>query len=630
MIVSQSVKSLSTDRLIKRLISTLAQDLGLHWRDLKTLNSRIEKEGLPFVTKTLPLLSKAMLHGLGTGNFQLPSNFKSRGKRSVLPAMLGSLFCRIFSDDGSILPNCDHTAIEAVRQFCELAYKANVPRDVRDDSKVIENFVAVEDELSRVEIEDDPLLSFSALITTRVFSDYSRKKDSLSFRHGPGVTSNVEISQGKFESKLTPGLPSLKFGKNFFFNLEDSLTRLDRYPVWGHNDYFVSRNTAKVILVPKDSRGPRLISCEPCENQFVQQGIASYMIDKIEGHSFSGGQVNFTDQSINRRLAKEGSVSREWSTLDLKDASDRVSMQLVEQVFRGSTLLQDLRSARSQYTFLPDGRKVFLHKHAPMGSALCFPVMAWTLYVLAYSGLVLLGFDAEQVRSGVFVYGDDIVCRTEYARLIIKILENYHLKVNTAKSFIDSPFLESCGMDSFNGHDVTPIKLRECSTFEKVLPKKHDLLKKKPKTLVSLTKTAGLMSARGYRRSAEVLYTFVESWLGPLPYGHQESPYLCRLADVEQLQLIPELNFLDNRRIRWYRRNNLQRYPLGAVMEAWAIEAQDTAFNESFFGRLQRVWGQIGKYDSKLPDFGYLTLPRDFKLVRKNFDHYSMWSASLA
>jgi hypothetical protein len=76
---------------------------------------------------------------------------------------------------------------------------------------------------------------------------------------------------------------------------------------------------ARVCLVPKDSRGPRIISCEPAELMFIQQGIMRKLYSHLETHHLTAGQINFTDQSINRNLALLASNAKEtWPRLTFR------------------------------------------------------------------------------------------------------------------------------------------------------------------------------------------------------------------------------------------------------------------------------------------------------------------------
>jgi hypothetical protein len=230
---------------------------------------------------------------------------------------------------------------------------------------------------------------------------------------------------------------------------------------------------AKVLLVPKDARGPRLISCEPRETMWIQQGLLSKLVTCMEAHPLTSGLVNFTDQGINRYQAYRGSITRDLATLDLKDASDRVSLALVQALFP-KNWFECLFACRSPQTALPNGDIVALSKHAPMGSALCFPVMALTIWSLLTATANMAQTEKSVRVSGrlqqsrkrfnwdvpVYVYGDDIIVPSSFAGVAKLVLESVGLTVNANKSYVHSSFRESCGGEYYDGWDVTPIRLR--------------------------------------------------------------------------------------------------------------------------------------------------------------------------
>jgi hypothetical protein len=162
--------------------------------------------------------------------------------------------------------------------------------------------------------------------------------------------------------------------------------------------------------------------------------------------------VNFTNQFINQSLAREGARTGEFSTIDLKDASDRVSLSLVQEVFP-ARWVDALLASRSKETVLPGGQVVELQKFAPMGSSCCFPVEALVFWAIAAA--------ATNMSRDIFVYGDDIICPVIFTEQIVRGLESFGLLVNADKSYYQGPFRESCGGDFYNGVEVTPIRLRK-------------------------------------------------------------------------------------------------------------------------------------------------------------------------
>lgn len=595
------------------VFSHLAKDCGLCDQDTECLTNRLKSEGLPFATKTLPSLGKALDRALGDGQFVIPDRFARKKKGSSLPAFLYDLFSKVFDENGKLLPQADSVSVWFIRQICFFAYKANLPFFHGEEDRVVSRFLQTEEEIRKYRFDrHDPILRTAAAFTSHVFSGYDPR--NLDCRHGPGVTSNCAVHE-KYDSKLSP-IPSVSyFGEYFFFSVHDAMERLNRYPVWSNHELFRSiGNCASVILVPKDSRGPRLISAEPHENQFVQQGIARFMTSAIESSDFCRGQVNFRDQSINQRLAVEGSKSQQWSTLDLKDASDRVTCNLVDAIFLGSGLHSSLFIARSEYTNV-QGERIKLTKYAPMGSALCFPVMAWCIYALLVSAIYQITGDLAAARSSVFVYGDDIVVPTNLARYCVLVLKAFGLAVNEDKCFINSRFLESCGHDAFDGNLVTPIRLRECDiTYD------DSLLTEKPAILVSLTETANLLAESGFILTSKFLYGIVESWLGVLPYGYHHSPYLHKRVLPSMRGTAVQLT----ERSLFVRRTG-KKFPNRRAVRCYVVKdvKLDTTLATPY-GHMSRIWRAIGTGLETLPKEGVFSAPKRFVLSPSVLDTIHM------
>jgi len=575
-------------RILTRAFYALSLDLELPQFDTTTLVNRLRREGLSFATKTLPQLNQAVLSGLASGTFDCPTSFRL-ARRSRLPVFLGFLVRKIFDQNGRVLSDACPVAVRSIRQICEYAYKADFAYSPSQISAVLDRFKENELNLRSNVISDDALLVLCSIITEQFFSDFD--VSDLRPRHGPGVTSNVPINN-KWDYQLSPNLPVYSlYGRYFFMNENDAMDSLNRYAVSKSFDYFRPSAFAKVILVPKDARGPRLISCEPCENQFIQQGIATKLVRHIETHPLTSGHVNFTSQEINRALAREASITGELATLDLKDASDLNSLALVEKIFRKTPLLDAFLSCRSDRTALPSGEVVLMNKFAPMGSALCFPVMAYVIYVLLYSSLVGLG-DSESAAS-VYVYGDDIIVPTKHATYCSDILERYGFRVNRQKSFSSGHFRESCGGDFFKGVSVAPVRLRkihstygECSAYEGLA--------------VMFSKHANELSIAGLHHTAEIFYGLSEQVFGKLPFGTTRASYLHRHCRHEELESLNDLTYKGGFRV---------------LSRAVSIATRHRVGGSSSWGHLYRVIGMLGR-DLILPKIGLYDLPRRWKLRR--------------
>jgi len=214
----------------------------------------------------------------------------------------------------------------------------------------------------------------------------------------------------------------------------------------------------RLIAVPKDSRGPRLICVHPKEAIWIQQGCRRLLERAIVSKkSQSHGRINFQDQGVNGGLALKSSLDREFVTLDLKEASDRLSCKLVRNLF-GDYAYSKLSCSRATSVRMLDERVISLRKWAPMGNALTFPVQSLIFYSLVRSGIrCRYGIDCNDV----YVFGDDIMFPRKFWDGALDGLTRAGLIPNMSKTFRHGFFRESCGVDAFKGVNVTPLRLRK-------------------------------------------------------------------------------------------------------------------------------------------------------------------------
>lgn len=499
------------------LAINLAKDCSLSDKDIDTLTRRYWSEGLPFFTEVLPKLAKALTQGVRDGYFLCPEGFKPY-KKGALPAFLHELLLGVFELDGKYRANPCQESFFFIYQFCSFFYKVDLPYSDEKNDAVIASFLETEEELKGESLKfDENIVEIAANQIAMIFNDFSY--DDITPKHGPGATANRAIIR-KWTDNLDPypvvhALPLL-----FFFNYHHMVDEIDRYPL-GREPI---EQVAEVVLVPKDSRGPRLISKEPAEVQYIQQGIFGYMREKLESHPYTRGEVNFTSQQVNKDMAKTASITNQWVTMDLKDASDRVSLKLVRRIFaKAPELLNALELTRSTSTIV-GGNKVALSKFAPMGSACCFPVMATCIWALIKSSIYQ---ETGSWDSPVYVYGDDIIIPLDHYWLAAETLHRHGLRLNVSKTFPGSDFAESCGGDFFMGEDVTPVRLRQfygtCSDFRDKAFSDVD---------VSLIETANLLRKQGCVKSAMFIKKIVERRMGPIAFGYPHSPFICFHRDV--------------------------------------------------------------------------------------------------
>jgi len=522
-------------------------------RDIATLRYRFEHEGISFLTKVLPSFGKAIDIALATGSaLQVPSFARRRG--SHLPRFLGWLLEQVFDSNGIELPSGSPIALGHLRHLTLIFYKLELPFSDESVRRVLDNFISTDSQIQQnwnLTNEDKHSVKCAANIIGRVLSATDPRR--VYPRHGPGAVSTRERGPGK--SGFTRLYRSLEevypFTEYFFFSLSHLCDRLvprgtdspgtglgdaeqmprilpaldrttrSRIPggsACGSNRTLLSLDamlypqvldsgTARVVLVPKDSRGPRLISMEPLSIQWIQQGQMRLLVEELESHYLTRGQVNFSNQEVNRSLALEASRHGNLVTLDMKDASDRVSQHLVWTLFP-LNWVECLEATRSPETELPCGRILRLHKFAPMGSAVCFPVEALCFWALAVSCLMTKypQRSMREIAKTVWVYGDDIITYQKDYLDVMQFLEKFGLMFNRSKCCISGFFRESCGMDAYKGVQVTPVRITQRWSHRLVVP-----------TLVSYCAYSDAFWERGYYKAAAYVEEHVQA-MARVPY----------------------------------------------------------------------------------------------------------------
>jgi hypothetical protein len=562
-------------------LSVLDQDpLGATSRkdldaDRATICNRFAKEGLSFLTKTLPLLGKALDLGLVELRLQVPREFKRAHKCTGIPALLQAYFRRIFDVDGSLLEDADPDAVKHLRQLLFMFYKLEVPYTKAAEQRVIANFVATEMELELgSDVELRSLTAAASYVIRDVLHGFEPMR--ITPRHGPGAVATGERLEAKWIFSRLYGDIHRVYPYYQYYMAGWGSELMDRLG-WYKGLERRQAGVAKVVLVPKDSRGPRLISCEPLEYQWIQQGLGRELVDHLESSRITGGQINFRDQEVNRSLALSSSKTGDFATIDLKEASDRVSVDLVRLLFANNEqVLKCLLATRTTATKLPDGSELPLKKFAPMGSALCFPVEALCFWAVSVAAVMRrLRLQRQEVGSRIFVYGDDIIVPTDWAPIVMSALESVRLKVNASKCCVTGNFRESCGMDAFKGVQVTPIRL-----------KKPWVKSRNGSTYAAWLAFAQSMSDRGYSLCAGLAWNRVENTYGFIPYGVATSPYPCKT--VSSFVLARALN-RGRVKMRWnaqYQRSEvlvlcLKSSKLDTTLDGWTRALRNLVSGQS-------------------------------------------------
>nr|QDH87436.1 MAG: RNA-dependent RNA polymerase [Leviviridae sp.] len=440
--------------------------------DVEYVRGRVEHEGLSFLTITLPRFGKDFEKSLDQGKVTR-NLFQGFTWKAGLPRFLGGFLESVFDrNTGVLLENPNIDAILSIRQLTLMFGKILVPCSEERVRGAIEGYLECEQDVR----ETDRSLSNSdrhlfRSVSSALFRDLFLQLDQEVFdrtvvpKHGPGATADKLRGNSKYRlrtwtTRLEEIFPSGEFlaaNSSFVDELDvDILEPGAEIPV-------------EVIAVPKTLKTPRIIAKEPTHMQYMQGGLQLLIYDRVQRSDTLRPMIGFLDQTPNQRLAKKGSRTGNLATLDLSEASDRVSNQIVREMLSNYPHLHwavdACRSRKADLTQFDKGI-IRLAKFASMGSALTFPIEAMvflTCCFIAISQELNTPVDDDLIRRfrhRVRIFGDDIIVPKEYVHRVVDVLEHFGAKVNVDKSFWTGRFRESCGKEFFDGEDVSIVRFR--------------------------------------------------------------------------------------------------------------------------------------------------------------------------
>lgn len=497
-------------------------------QDLKTVLARIDHEGLSFLTITLPAFGKAFERSLDEG-MVTPGLLSYGGRKGSLPRLLSGFFELVFErSTGRLLDVPSVSAIWAIRQFTLMFAKIALPCTPARERAAMATYVETErqvhDNLANLEPREEARFArIGRLLWARSLSAVDSDVYSCGIipKHGPGATAerirgNSKWEQNEWTSRLEEIFPSGEFLiPNWRFNLD-----LDHVQLLEPG----AERPVRVISVPKTLTTPRIIAIEPVAMQYMQQGLLRSILENVRADDTAWAFIGWTSEVPNKNLAREGSRSSTYATLDLKEASDRVANRHVQALLADHPwLASGVDACRSRKADVLGHGIIPLTKFASMGSALTFPFEAMVFTTLIFCGIEkdlgrpLTRRDIESYRAKVRCYGDDIIVPVVHVRSVIEALESFGLLVNLDKSFWTGKFRESCGWDWYDGEDVRVTRLRS------LLPTSRNDVPE----IVSTVSTRNQLYKAGMWKTAAYLDDILGKLI-PFPYVYETSPLLGR------------------------------------------------------------------------------------------------------
>lgn len=485
-------------------------------RDLQTITTRLDAEGLGFLSKTLPNLMSCLFRYVETGSSDY-AGWQKASPTSEYPAFLGRLFRSVYKGDSN-----QEVSFSQIYQICVAFKKLRGPYKKSMLRKEMRSFADVDEALGLVSFTSEPVVPIIAnarrLIET-VLKDFKVGPGDLIPRPGPGATNTpVDISQ-----RFVPHV--------LYEQLDEEFPYLDYYyshywdPVEDARDYLnlpiEPDAESRFKHIEKYLGKPRGICIEENEMMFFQQALKKSLYEHLEHHPATKGRINFTTQLINQKWALTSSSpdGPSMGTLDESEASDRIARELVHRLTWNTNLFHLLDAVSTRRIKMPDGKIIYANKFAPMGSGVCFPVMSLVHWALVRSIISLSSLeDSEKLAKEVYVFGDDLIIPSSCVEAVYAYLPLFGIKINTDKSFYRGLFRESCGVHAYNGVDVTPVYVNYIT---------HNKLEKSDtNTLLSLIAKESLFFEKGLRNTSQCIQNLVRKHYWSLPTIGKGSPIL--------------------------------------------------------------------------------------------------------
>lgn len=278
-------------------------------------------------------------------------------------------------------------------------------------------------------------------------------------RFGPGATTRLPAEMAGVEWKLS-GLPHVHTTGAWLAREILSIS-----PHWAWRVTSNGRSAAmlelhdldRFAIVPKNAKTGRTIGIPPDLSIYMQLGMGYCIRSRL----YHKAGIDLSDQTINQRWAKLGSIDGSVATLDVKSASNSLTCALVWQMLGNHSdvcadttwfkLLEMLRTPGC----LIDGKAHEYELFSAMGNGFTFELESLIFWALCAATCEVLGLPVEKVS----VYGDDLIVPVDAVPLLKQVLGWCGFRLNDDKSFAEvtgSLFRESCGKHYLDGKDVSP------------------------------------------------------------------------------------------------------------------------------------------------------------------------------
>lgn len=214
------------------------------------------------------------------------------------------------------------------------------------------------------------------------------------------------------------------------------------------SDSEVETQRLSLTTVPKAWDKLRTILKNTVVGGFYSAGLGDLIVAKLKEDGYN----------LNRRQEKHRAKVKDYSknlthvTADLSAASDSFSWSLMNRLFPRDWYVALKYGAIRNCTV--GSRTIQLQSFMTMGVGFTFPCQTLAFYAILRAVHELLGLS----YGFVSVFGDDLIYPKRMHSAVVAVLTDLGFLLNKEKTFVTTPFRESCGADFYDGVDVRPFQ----------------------------------------------------------------------------------------------------------------------------------------------------------------------------
>lgn len=213
---------------------------------------------------------------------------------------------------------------------------------------------------------------------------------------------------------------------------------------------------AKLSCVPKSYKTYRPVAPESAWRQAHLQAVKAAM-ERCVAESPWSAQLEIKDQDLNRDVAREGSISGHYATIDLSSASDRIPRVFIQYLFP-----KDVVDASMRYLaryFEANGKKYKMWMWSTAGASITWITEHVFFFLLANQVTKELAAWNVPFLRKPRTFGDDLIIDSRAFDLMHNILTRFNGKLSETKSYWSEAggYRESCGAEYFKGEDTSSV-----------------------------------------------------------------------------------------------------------------------------------------------------------------------------